>query len=107
MSNETNVNERSVASDCSTACPGFTSIWEWIDYWCAGNEQFRGDRLSIDEMRSDLAWASQTINHLLSALRDIHDHRLKGSPDHCDAVTVATNALQEYGLVAKNDCGNG
>lgn len=107
MSNKTNTNERSVESAGSTACPGFTSIWEWIDYWCAGNEQFKGDRLSVDDMRSDLAWASQTINHLLAALRDIHDHPLKGMPDHCDAVTVAANALQEYGVVADNDGGHG
>lgn len=98
MSKQNNSNDRPVASAASVSCPGFTSIWEWIDYWCAGNAQYQEDKLSADEMRADLAWASQTINHLLASLRDIYDCPLEAKPNYADAVRIAKNAIGEYGI---------
>lgn len=95
---ETRDDAASAATDCSAACPGFSSFYEWIDYWQSDNTQHESDRLSVDDMRADLAWASQTINHMLASLRDIVDCPLEAKPNYSDAVQIAKNAIAEYGL---------
>lgn len=85
----------------SSVCPGFTSVYEWIDYWEAGNEQHIKDKLSQSEARDDLAWAAQSLSHLIATMREIAEldySRAAIIGAAHDAVRKARNALAEYGL---------
>lgn len=90
-------NEHSAATDCSAACPGFSSIYEWIDYWQSDNTQHVSDKLSVDDMRADLAWASQTISHMLASLREVADARTE-THNVYRVAGIGKNAIGEYGL---------
>lgn len=73
-------------------CPGFMPIDEWIDYWKPDSTQHESDKLHVDEMRSDLAWASQAISHMLATLRNIADSECGDGKQH------AMHCLAEYGV---------
>lgn len=76
------------------------TVWEWIDYWTAGNNQCVADGYVIDDVtRSELAWAAQSICHLLATIRDISEldySRAAINGAAYDAVKMAKNALSEY-----------
>jgi hypothetical protein len=78
--------------------PGFVSIYEWIDYWQSGNDQWKTDDFEMDRAtRLELAWAAQSVSHMLATLRDIADMTPEKSNVY-DAARVAKNAMLEYGL---------
>jgi hypothetical protein len=83
-------NQRTLVNECN--------IYEWIDYWQADNHQWESDAFEMNrETRIELAWASQSVSHMLATLRDIADMTSEKQNVY-DAARVAKNALQEYGL---------
>lgn len=81
-----------------SSVPGFESIYEWIDYWQAGNDQWETDDFEMDRAtRAELGWAAQSVSHMLATMRDIGDMKPE-THNVYDAARVARNAIQEYGL---------
>lgn len=78
------------------------SVWEWIDYWTAGNDQCVRDGYVIDSVtRAELAWAAQSLLHLIATVRDISEldySRAAINMAAYDAVRMSKNALSEYGI---------
>ena len=87
----------SAATDCSAACPGFSSIYEWINYWESGSTQHESDKLTPADMRAELAWASQTISHMLASLREVSEARTE-THNVYRVAAIGENAIAEYGL---------
>lgn len=84
-------NQRTLIDECS--------IYEWIDYWQTGNNQWKVDSFDMNEhARLELAFAAKAVSHMIATLRDIVDCPLEAKPEYADAVRTAKNALQEYGL---------
>jgi len=97
---KTNDDECSSGSDCSSPYPGGLTPYEWIDYWSSGNAAHVADGYEIDpSIRLDLAWAAQSLNHLLATMRAIsvldYSHAAINGAAY-DAVLFAKNALAEY-----------
>lgn len=78
--------------------PGFSDIYEFINYWQSGNDTHKGDGIELSEhARDDLAFAVQSINHMLATLRDIAAMTSE-TQNIYGAKTHARNALKEYGI---------